>query len=47
MQGTTIEITLWRGIADKFYDHIEEGQVCLSTEYTRVAFFLLQHTVAS
>ncbi|CAK0786712.1 hypothetical protein CVIRNUC_009926 [Coccomyxa viridis] len=26
-QGTTIEITLWRGIADKFYDHIEEGQV--------------------
>ncbi len=47
MQGTTIEITLWRGIADKFYDHIEEGQVCLSTEYTWVAFFLLQHTVAS
>ncbi len=34
MQGTTIEITLWRGVADKFYDHIEEGQVssdfCLS-----------------
>ena len=29
MQGTTIEITLWRGIADKFYDHIEEGQVRL------------------
>ena len=27
MQGTTIEITLWRGVADKFYDHIEEGQV--------------------
>ena len=27
MQGTTIEITLWRGIADKFYEHIEEGQV--------------------
>lgn len=27
MQGTSIEVTLWRGIADKFYDHIEEGQV--------------------
>ncbi len=27
MQGTTIEITLWRSIADKFYEHIEEGQV--------------------
>ena len=27
MQGTTIEITLWKAIADKFYDHIEEGQV--------------------
>ena len=37
MQGTTIEITLWRGIADKFYDHIEEGQVRLFTEeYTRL-----------
>ena len=29
-QGTTIEITLWRGVADKFYDHIEEGQVSLN-----------------
>ena len=46
MQGTTIEITLWRGIADKFYDHIEEGQVCSFIEYTWVAFFSLQHTVA-
>ena len=36
MQGTSIEITLWRGIADKFYDHIEEGQVRLLTEYTRL-----------
>ena len=34
MQGTTIEITLWRGIADKFYDHIEEGQVRPLTQYT-------------
>ena len=34
MQGTTIEITLWRGIADKFYDHIEEGQVRLLTKHT-------------
>ena len=37
MQGTTIEITLWRGIADKFYDHIEEGQVRIFTEeHTRL-----------
>ena len=26
-QGTTIEITLWRELAEKFYDHLEEGQV--------------------
>ncbi|EIE20008.1 hypothetical protein COCSUDRAFT_19010 [Coccomyxa subellipsoidea C-169] len=26
-QGTTIEITLWRGLAEKFYDHLEEGRV--------------------
>ena len=44
MQGTTIEITLWRSIADKFYDHIEEGQVCLFTEYTWVAIFTAAHS---
>lgn len=27
MQGTTIEITLWRGLAEKFFDHLEEGRV--------------------
>jgi hypothetical protein len=27
VQGTTIEITLWRGLAEKFYDHLEEGRV--------------------
>ncbi|KAK9902800.1 hypothetical protein WJX75_006399 [Coccomyxa subellipsoidea] len=26
-RGTTIEITLWRGLAEKFYDHLEEGRV--------------------
>ncbi|BDA51382.1 Replication protein A 70 kDa DNA-binding subunit B [Coccomyxa sp. Obi] len=25
-QGTTIEITLWRGLAEKFHDHLVEGE---------------------
>ena len=26
-QGTTIEVTLWRELAEKFYDYLEEGRV--------------------
>jgi hypothetical protein len=26
-QGTTIEVTLWREFAEKFYDHLEVDQV--------------------
>lgn len=26
VKGTTIEITLWRGLAEKFHDHLQEGE---------------------
>lgn len=29
LQGTAIEATFWREVADKVYDALEEGKVCL------------------